>query len=256
MLDRISIELSDRCSKHCSFCYNHSHPLGNKKWGAEDLLCFLRDCALHGIRAVSFGGGEPLEYDPLYEVLAELRGLFFRSITTNGLLLTPDVIGRLVSIHVEKVHVSLHFPGCPSEVERVLRQTTELAAAGIRSGVNLLISKSTLEPARAAADRLRSAGLTPDRIVYLPMRGPHTDWPTPQEVALVAGGSHKFQSISCLGACGRSPRFCSISADQRVGWCSYTAERCELESLGYAGLIHALGNLGLKYCGASHVGLR
>jgi hypothetical protein len=54
------------------------------------------------------------------------------------------------------------------------------------------------------------------------MRG--MDRPTPQEMAKVAG-TNAFQSMSCLMACGKSPRFCSISWDKMVAWCSYTTAR-------------------------------
>jgi organic radical activating enzyme len=37
-------------------------------------VSFVSDCAAHGVKAVSFGGGEPLQYDDLFPVLERLRG--------------------------------------------------------------------------------------------------------------------------------------------------------------------------------------
>ena len=34
-LDRISIELTNRCAKACWFCYNHSQPAGATQWTVE-----------------------------------------------------------------------------------------------------------------------------------------------------------------------------------------------------------------------------
>jgi hypothetical protein len=78
------------------------------------------------------------------------------------------------------------------------------------------------------------------------MRG--RDTPTPDEMGRVAGGQH-FQSMSCLMACARSPRFCSIGWDRSVAWCSYTPTRVPLPALTYEALVQSLDGLGLKFCG-------
>jgi MoaA/NifB/PqqE/SkfB family radical SAM enzyme len=247
-LDRISIEVTSRCAKACWFCYNHSQPGGSTRWSPDELVGFVRDCAAHGVRAVSFGGGEPLQYEPIFEVLVRLRGVLFRSMTTNGLPLDEPMLDRLIAAAPEKVHVSIHFPERPAEVARVIRQVGELAGRGVRSGVNLLVARSNLAAAVEAAEALRLAGIGNDRIVYLPMRG--RDTPTPDEMARAAGGD-RFQSMTCLLACGRSPRFASIGWDRTVAWCSYTRARRPLPELTYRGLASALEGLDLIFCGGT-----
>jgi MoaA/NifB/PqqE/SkfB family radical SAM enzyme len=246
MLERISIELTNQCGKQCSFCYNHSHPTGTTTWGLDELVDFVTDLALAGTQAVSFGGGEPLEYSPLWELLTRLNGVVFRSLTTNGLLLDWDSIDKLVRAAPNKVHISIHFPESQSEVERVISQVTELAARGIRSGVNLLVTRSNLAAAESATSYLHRSGINNDRIVYLPMRG--TDTPTPEQMAQVAG-SKQFQSMTCLLSCGKSSRFCSIGWDKQVGWCSYTIAKKTLPTLTAEGLKIALMDLPLVFCG-------
>jgi molybdenum cofactor biosynthesis enzyme MoaA len=248
-LERVSIELTNRCAKACWFCYNHSLPGGDTHWQPDEVVAFVRDCAAHGVKAVSFGGGEPLQYDGLFAVLERLRGVLFRSLTTNGLPLPGDLLERLVAAAPDKVHLSIHFPERASEVERVVRQAQELADRGVRSGVNFLVARSNLEAARRAAATVRAAGIGNGRIVYLPMRG--RDTPTPREVAAVAGDA-PFQSMTCLAGCGRSPRFCSVAWDKTVAWCSYTKTRAPLRSLTYAGLEAALDGLGLEFCGGAN----
>lgn len=88
------------------------------------------------MRAASFGGGGPLEYAPIFDVLAELRGTLFRSLTTNRLRLDDATFARLVRAKPDEAHVSIHFPKRASEVERVIGQVHALERAGIRSGVN------------------------------------------------------------------------------------------------------------------------
>ncbi len=200
-IERLSIELTNRCAKACWFCYNHSHAGGNEHWTADELVPFIEDCVSHGTRAVSFGGGEPLEFSAVYEVLARLKAQVFRSLTTNGLLLDAGHRERLAAADPDKVHLSIHFPERPAEVRRVVRQVHELRELGLRTGVNLLVPKSKLEPARSAARQLKAAGIGNDSMVYLPMRG--QDTPTPAEVAWVSDGE-PFQSMTCLTGCARA----------------------------------------------------
>jgi molybdenum cofactor biosynthesis enzyme MoaA len=250
-IDRISIELTNKCQKGCWFCYNHSHTQGATVWQVGELLNFVGDCAAATVKAVSFGGGEPLEYPGWQEVLAKLRGVLFRSLTTNGLpLLDRKVYSDLLAAAPDKVHVSIHFPQRLDEVRRVVAQVQQLARDGIKSGINLLVARSTLQPAIEAAQYVRKSGIENDRIVYLPMRG--SDTPMALEMAQVAGGN-SFQSMTCLTECGRSPRFCSVGWDKSVAWCSYTTSRRKLQELTYRGLMDSLCNLDLRYCGHEQV---
>lgn len=246
-MDRISIELTNQCAKACSFCYNGSDPTGRLSWDEDELVGFVSDCAANGIKAVSFGGGEPLQYPSLFNVFKRLQGKLFRSMTTNGLLL-DDAIDEVVSAAPNKVHISIHFPQDEREVERVTRQVNMLAARGIKSGVNLLVARSWLEAAEQAAKYLNENGISNERIVYLPMR--QADTPTPGEMAKVAGGE-RFQSMTCLANCAISPRFCSLAADKTVAWCSYTTARKQLAGLTYKDLTDALDGLGLTFCGGN-----
>ena len=122
----------------------------------------------------------------------------------------------------------------------------DFISSGIRSGVNLLVSRSNFEAAINTASKLRRSRIENDRIVYLPMRG--FDTPTSQQIAKVAGSKY-FQSMSCLVNCSKSPRFCSISWDKKVSWCSYTSERRPLKSLTANALETALTDLSVTFCG-------
>lgn len=244
-VDRLSIELTNACDKACPFCYNASHPGGVTHWTADDAVALVEDCARHGVAAVSFGGGEPLQVaETLFEVLDRLAGVVFRSFTSNGLRL-DDLLSDVVAHQPDKVHVSIHQPESPGEVARVARQVQALGGHGIRSGVNLLVRRSGLAAATAAVRTLRDQGIGLERIMILPMRG--GDTPTPRELASVAEGD-PFQSVTCLRECAASPRFASLDWAQRAAWCSYTTARRRLPSLDFPGLLSALGGLPLATC--------
>jgi MoaA/NifB/PqqE/SkfB family radical SAM enzyme len=244
VIDRLSIEITRRCPKACAFCYNGSGPDGETSWSADEVVAFVLDVARHGVRAVSFGGGEPLTHPGLPAMLAGLEGTVGRAVTTSGLA-DDSAWNALIAARPDKVHVSIHRPGNVAEVRRVIAQVHDLAERGVPSGVNLLVAASERTEARAAADALRDAGIGPDRVVVLPMRG--RDTPTPAELAQVGGT--RFQSMTCLTGCGRSPRFASVDYARRAAWCSYTTTRRPLETLDAHGLARALEGLGLAPCG-------
>lgn len=245
-VQRISIEITNRCQKGCSFCYNASGNQGSTRWTPSSLVEFLLSCQGAGTEAVSFGGGEPLLFEGLFDVLTELKGTLFRTVTTNGMLLDQqETFKTLVDSQPDKVHVSIHNPGDNREVTRVINQVRVLKENGITSGINLLVRRSSLSAAMVTGERIRQAGITPDRVIYIPLHG--EDSPSPEEVAEAAGGS-PFQSVSCLTDCRISPRFCSLGWDRSVGWCSYTSSRRNLDELTAAGLEVALQGLPLKEC--------
>lgn len=248
MIERISIELTNRCAKACRFCYNHSSPGGAAQWSPTEVVSFAGDCARHGVRSVSLGGGEPLEYEGLIDVLGELRGVLYRSLTTNGFLLDEAMTKRLASTGLEKAHVSIHFPERPGEIAMTIEKVNLLEEHGIRAGVNLLVSNQQLPAAALAARRLHEAGISNDRIIYLPMR--LANQPTAGQIAQVA--RQPFQSTTCLKGCSPSPRFVSLDCQKQAAWCSYTKARRSLGNMTHAGLLAALDGLKIKYCGNEH----
>lgn len=250
--ERLSVELTNYCTKGCPFCYNASTKEGATLWQQHELEAFVRDCTKYGTKAVSFGGGEPLEYEGLFDLLTSLRGRLFRSITTNGLLLEERTEKQLAETGIDKVHISIHFPHITKEVTRVRDQVLSLEQRGIRSGVNLLVEKHHKKDAKKATGILNDAGIGFDRIVYLPLKSVSDSEKitTAKDLIDVTDGA-PFQSMTCLKACGKSPRFCAVSWDKTAAWCSYTSERRKLKTLDAQGLHKALDGLGLIYCGSN-----
>lgn len=249
--ERLSIELTNYCTKGCSFCYNASTKKGATTWTNEELIPFILDCANHGSKAVSLGGGEPLEFDGLFELLEISRGKIFRSFTTNGLKLTTETIEKLQEIQPDKIHISIHFPEKSKEVERVKNQVLTLEGAGLIAGVNMLVEKQKLQEVSNATQILNEVGIGLERIIFLPLKQVSNDanLTNATDILKITNGKN-FQSMSCLKSCGKSSRFCAIGWDKHVSWCSYTSARNPLKTLNAKGLIQALENLDLVYCGS------
>ena len=246
MIEQLSIDLSNYCSKQCPFCYNHSSKKGNIAWSAEEVIAFAKDCIANGVKAVSLGGGEPFEYDGIFDIIDALYPLCYLTVTTNGLHFGSNrrVPWKTLELHKpDKIHISLHNPDS-LELSMVLQESRMLQKLGIKPGCNLLVSKSNLEDCALAYESLSSV-LNPDQIILVPLR--FRDTPSPKELAYVTGGE-PFQSPSCLLKCQPLEKFASVSWDKKVNYCSYAGGKQPLQSLDFQGLVNALDKVQFKSC--------
>lgn len=246
MLDRISIDLSNYCSKQCDFCYNHSNKEGNVMWTAVELIPFILDLHKHGIDAVSFGGGEPFEFDGIFDLISNLMDEMYVSVTSNGLPLeNEEIFSKLIQNKPDKVHITIHHPENWPEVERVIKMVKRISENEIKSGVNLLVSDFNSEEAKKVYADLIANGITTDRIILIPRR--FTCEPTPKQLSEIAGGK-PFQSPVCLTGCQKPTEFCSLSWDKKVNWCSYAGGKQPLKELNFKGLMDALNIVEFGCC--------
>lgn len=245
MIELLSIDLSNYCSKQCPFCYNHSKKDGNTLWKPQEVIDFASDCISHGVKAVSLGGGEPFEYEGVFDVIDALYPKCYLSVTSNGLPLEKEQIWEMLTVHKpDKIHITIHQPENEAEVNRVERQVQRIASIGIKPGLNLLVGADKVDAARTVYEKINKL-LDSDQIILVPQRFSNT--PTPKQLASVAGGK-PFQSPSCLLKCQRPTNFCSVSWDMKVNSCSFAPNKEPLQSLNYSGLIEALERVRWKSC--------
>ena len=242
-IELLSIDLSNYCTKQCSFCYNHSRRDGNTLWMPEKVISFASDCIANGIKAVSLGGGEPFEYEGLFDVIDALYPKCYLSVTTNGLpLMDENVWKNLLQHSPDKIHITIHNPDNNNEVKRVEEQICKLQKTNIKPGVNLLVGADKIEYAHDVYQHLLSI-IQADQIIVIPQRFSNT--PTPKQLAFVANNK-PFQSPSCLLGCKRPETFASVSWDKKVNSCSFAGGKEPLLSLDYSGLLQALKKV--KWC--------
>ncbi len=244
-LELLSIDLSNYCSKECPFCYNHSCREGNTMWQPQEVIGFAADCVAHGVKAVSLGGGEPFEYEGVFDVIFDLQKRCYLSVTSNGLPLEDESVWRrLLSARPDKIHITIHRPDDDDEVTRVLRRTALLQEVGIKPGINLLVGADSIEAAHAAYTEALKI-LSPDQVILVPQRFSNT--PSAKQLARVSGG-RPFQSPSCLLGCKRPENFASVSWDKKVNSCSFAGGKVALPSLDFDGLQEALAKVKFRSC--------
>ena len=245
MIELLSIDLSNYCSKQCHFCYNHSTKAGNVLWKPQEVIDFASDCVENGIKAVSLGGGEPFEYDGIFEIIDALYGKCYLSVTTNGLpLLNETVWNGLMRHKLDKIHITIHNPIDEKEVERVTKQILMLKQTDIKPGVNLLVGADKVEAAQTVYKMLTEIILA-NQIIIIPQRFSNT--PTPKQLGKVADGK-PFQSPSCILGCNRPQNFASVSWDKKINSCSYAPDKKSLKSLTYSGMVDALHSVEWRSC--------
>ncbi len=245
MIELLSIDLSNYCSKQCTFCYNHSTRVGNTLWKPHEVIVFASDCIAHGVKAVSLGGGEPFEYEGIFDVIDALYPKCYLSVTSNGLPLENEKIWEMLTEHKpDKIHITIHKPDNEAEVNRVECQVQRIASIGIKPGLNLLVGEDKVAQAKNVYERM-SKVLNNDQIILVPQRFSNT--PTSQQLASVSGGK-PFQSPSCLLKCQRPKNFCSVSWDKKVNSCSFAPYKVPLDFLDYNGMMRALGKVDWHSC--------
>jgi len=133
-----------RCNLRCTYCPQTPSRTANAiELPRETMLRLVRETKqLSGSGYnISVSGGEPLVYKPIYEAmeLAHQLGVNF-GITTNGLLLTPANIKRVVGANPFNINISLE--SVIPEVNEQMRPTAGATAIALRAIDNLLAEKA------------------------------------------------------------------------------------------------------------------
>ena len=90
--DRIIYIFADRCNMACSFCYM---PWERRPVLRNVAIEVLERILSWGVKSITFGGGDPLLYDWLDDLLRITRKRVFTQLDTNGLGFTDDKMDRL-----------------------------------------------------------------------------------------------------------------------------------------------------------------
>ena len=149
-------------------------------WSPLEVIDFASDCIEHGIKSISLGGGEPFEYEGVFDVIDALYPKCYLSVTSNGLPLENKQTWQMLTEHKpDKIHLTIHQPNDESEITRVERQLQRIAQLGIKPGLNLLVGADKIDHVKNVYERL-SKILSPEQIILIPQR--FTNTPTPKQL--------------------------------------------------------------------------
>lgn len=112
MIDFLSIEITNICNSKCIFCVHGLGGMKRKKefMSNEKFRKIVDVCKKENIVNLSFGGHGEFLMDPhFFDKVKYIKdsGLNFTSLTTNGMLLTEDVINKLFELKIPSVTISI-----------------------------------------------------------------------------------------------------------------------------------------------------
>jgi MoaA/NifB/PqqE/SkfB family radical SAM enzyme len=168
-LKEIDIEVSRRCNLGCITCPRKKAPNVGYPFLTLSNFTAILD-SLGPLESINFiGGGEPLLNPHLGGILREAsnRGVKVR-LTTNGTLVTPEIIDCWKDIGGLKIYVSLDSmeqslldilrPG--ASVRRVRESIRILCNSGINTKINFLIYRSNLHELMDFAQFCKDVGVS------------------------------------------------------------------------------------------------
>jgi radical SAM protein with 4Fe4S-binding SPASM domain len=159
--ETVHLAITTRCNCSCPGCYV-PHQEGSPELTVTDWCDLMAQWAQMRVFQIAVGGGEPLLYDGLFEVVACARqhGLV-PNLTTNGTLLDKEAVLHLEEAGVARVNVSWNSPGgadCDRE-QAAWRALRLLLDSTIRVGVNLLITPTLLPRLPQVLAQLQALGI-------------------------------------------------------------------------------------------------
>jgi radical SAM protein with 4Fe4S-binding SPASM domain len=185
-----------RCNLHCAFCYSESGP--QRPLGPDAALRrrIVERLAEWGILEVALGGGEPTILPDFPALLESIRTAgMVPNVTTNGTV-RGDAVLRALAEHAGVVHLSADRPDLLDSARGAgvfdrLRVTARLlVGAGVRVGVNLLLTPDNAGDLRSSLEALLDLGIS--AVTFLRPKGPWAaahwpGFPDDEDMARLAG---------------------------------------------------------------------
>jgi len=153
----VHLAITDRCPVRCAGCYLEAGPQGQDR-PLDGLVAELDALSAMGVLELAFGGGEVLLRPDLLDLLDEARARGMRpNLTSSGFGLSPE-LARALRDRVGQVNISLDGLGAIYRrvrgfegAELGLRAIRTLSEAGVRVGVNTVLTRPLLEEEGALA---------------------------------------------------------------------------------------------------------
>jgi radical SAM protein with 4Fe4S-binding SPASM domain len=159
----VHLAVTSKCAAGCDGCYLDARADGEHVPRAS-LVATLDAMQAEGVFTVAFGGGEPTLREDLGDLADDARARGITPVlTTSGLGLTDAKIERLRGF----AQVNVSYDGIGADYEEVRgfdgggaaeRAIARLAAAGLRVGVNVVLTSATFPSLPRTLARARELG--------------------------------------------------------------------------------------------------
>ena len=161
-----------RCNLKCKHCFTRSPELNQKKLMKKEMsthqwIHFFDQIADMGVHEIYLGGGEPLVREDFLTLIKEARNRDIgTTLTTNGTLLTEDIIKNLRDLGVECVEISIdgipenhdYLRGIKGAYNKSVDALTRFVGNGIYVIASVTVSKQNLNELEDIFYNMRDAG--------------------------------------------------------------------------------------------------
>jgi MoaA/NifB/PqqE/SkfB family radical SAM enzyme len=165
-----SLYVTDRCNLDCAYCteYDNSRPHPS----LDDLKKWVRKIRELGTMRIALVGGEPLTHPNIVELVRYCRELgFATSLTTNGFLLTRELVAKLEDAGLQVMQISVDrmtpSPITKKSFKTVLPKLDYFRDSKISLHITGVICADTLPESEAVLETGLSRGIpTEVRLVH------------------------------------------------------------------------------------------
>jgi MoaA/NifB/PqqE/SkfB family radical SAM enzyme len=165
-----SLYVTDRCNLDCAYCteYDNSRPHPS----LDDLKKWIRKIRELGTMRIALVGGEPLVHPNIVEIVGYCRELgFATSLTTNGFLLTRNLVAELEDAGLQVMQISVDrmtpSPITKKSFKTILPKLDYFQDSKISLHITGVICADTLPEAQAVLETGLSRGIpTEVRLVH------------------------------------------------------------------------------------------
>jgi MoaA/NifB/PqqE/SkfB family radical SAM enzyme len=109
ILGGAAVSITGLCNFKCVHCYASAGGLDGSSFAINEIDSILKELVSRGVLTVFIGGGEPLMHSRVHDVVAAANNAGLHpSLTTNGSLITSDIVHRLAAAGMRhNLYVSL-----------------------------------------------------------------------------------------------------------------------------------------------------
>ncbi len=243
-------EVTLACNLRCSHCLSSSGEKGCNELSTAEALDLVEQLHTAGVFQVNFGGGEPFIRPDFEQILAACHGHgIMTCISTNGTLITQELVDRLASNRLVAIQVSLD--GARRETcdavrgdgvfDAAIQAVKLLAATKIPSSINTVLTTQNADEIPAMHELARSLGVSLRVSRFRPSGRGAENWeslrPTPTQLLAFSDWLSKsgdvrtgdsFFSLTSqerqglgLNLCGAAKLTCCVSPDGHMYPCAF-----------------------------------
>jgi radical SAM protein with 4Fe4S-binding SPASM domain len=168
--------LSRRCDQKCAHCYTNSLPQA-PAFDPADAERVADALSAAGVFQVALGGGEPLAEPGILIVARALRARgILPSTTTSGAPVTPDLARRLgdfaqINVSIDAVGPAYAAARGHDRFAMADAAVRRLQAAGVRVGINAVLTRHTFDALPALLDYARERRVSEVELLRLKPTG-------------------------------------------------------------------------------------